>query len=161
MPFNISDLVPLNLKVPTAGNFTIAIDHLEGLFVGGSQPIYLHDLYTNTYTNLNTTAYTFATEAGSFNNRFEIVYDTVLKTTLNISNENGLVVYKNNGSIIVNSGSSILLNIKIFDTRGRLLLEKNDINSNEISLNIGDTNQVVLVKTTLFDGQIVTKKLIN
>ena len=76
-------------------------------------------------------------------------------------NENGLVVYRNNGDIIVNSGNTIMANIKIFDMRGRLLLDKNNVNATEVRLNIGETRQVVLVKTILVEGEIITKKVIN
>lgn len=161
LPFDVTDVMPLVFKTNVDGNYTFAIDHVDGLFTAGAQPIYLRDTVLNTVTNLNTGNYTFATTAGTVDNRFEIIYQNVLATPTNTLNENALVVYKNSGDIVVNSGNVIMSNVKIFDMRGRLLLDKNNINGTEVRLNIGATNQVVLVKTTLAEGQVITKKVIN
>ena len=161
LPFDVTDVMPLIFKTNIDGNYTFAIDHVDGLFTAGAQPIYLRDNLLNTVTNLNSGNYTFATTAGTINNRFEIVYQNVLATPSNTLDENALVVYKNNGDIVVNSGNVTITNVKIFDMRGRLLLDKNNSNGTELRLNIGDTKQVVLVKTTLAEGQVVTKKVIN
>ena len=153
--------MPLIVKVNEDGNYTFAIDHVNGLFNNGAQPIYVKDNVLNTVTNLTTGNYTFASTAGTFTNRFEIVYDAQLSTPTSAFNESGIVVYKNNGDIVVNSGSAMMKNVKIYDMRGRLLVDKSNVNASEVRLNVGTANQVVLVKTTLSEGQIITKKVVN
>ena len=40
-------------------------------------------------------------------------------------------------------------------------MEKNNINASETQLNLGTTNQVVLLQITTTDGLVVTKKVVN
>jgi len=75
LPFEATDIVPLNFIATTVGSYTISIDHTDGLF-SGNQNIYLKDKLLNTTHDLKTSAYTFNTEAGTFANRFEIVYNS-------------------------------------------------------------------------------------
>ena len=161
MPFNPSDSVPLSIKIATSGNCTIFLDHTLGLFTNSTQPIYLHDLFTNTYSNLRLGSYSFYSRFGIFNNRFEIIYNSTLSTANYSYNNVSLMVYKYNDSIVVNSGSEIISNVKVFNMLGKLLIDINNSNDYEVRLNIGDVNEIVLVKTTLFNGQIITKKVFN
>lgn len=162
LPFTDTDVVPLLYKVTTSGNYTIAIDHVDGLFAGGSQDIFIKDNLNNTYNNLNMGAYTFASDAGTFNNRFELVYrSSALGTHTNTFTSNQVVVYKNNDDIVINTGNVTMAKVKIFDIRGRLLAEKQNINATETKMNAGLTNEVLLVQITSVDGTTVVKKTIN
>lgn len=160
LPFTDTDVVPLFYKVTTAGNYTITIDQVDGLFVGGAQNIFIKDNLTNTYNNLNTSPYTFASDAGSFNNRFELVYRDASLATNTFTN-NQVVVYKNNDDIVINTGNIQMAKVKIFDVRGRLLAEKQNINATETRMKAGLANEVLLIQITSQDGTTVTKKLIN
>lgn len=160
-PFENTDTIQLSYKVTNAGNYTITLDHYNGFFLNNNQEIYLRDLILGTYTNLNSGSYTFASEAGSFSNRFEIVYQTTLAVNNTILNSNKVVVYKNNNDIIINTGNIAIKNIKIFDVSGRLLIEKLSINSTEIKINTESTRQVLLVQITSEDNSIITKKIVN
>ena len=159
LPFDAADVIPLTFKTSIDGNYSIAIDHADGMFTE-SQAVYLKDVSTNTITDLRTNAYNFATLAGTVNNRFELVFQRALKNDTSIANESGIVVYKNNFDIVVNSGNAIIKNVKIYDMRGRLLFEKVNINATEIRMNLLGSSQIILVKTTLDDGQVITKKVI-
>jgi hypothetical protein len=112
-------------------------------------------------TNLNTNNYTFAATAGTDTNRFEIVYQTALSNPTTVFNENSVVVYTNNADFVVNAGSATISNVKVYDLQGRLLLNKSNINSSELRLNIGAANQMVIIKTTLVEGQIFSTKAFN
>jgi hypothetical protein len=155
-----TDVVALAFKTAVAGNFTIALSNVEGLFANNAQDVFLKDNLTNTITNLNNGDYTFASAAGDFLNRFEIVYQT---TALN-TNEfvlNDVVVYANDSNVIVNAGQSIIDTVRVFDLRGRLVTELTNVNATEASLNMASDNQIVLVQVTSVDGAVVTKKLIK
>jgi hypothetical protein len=160
LPFTDTDVVPLFYKVTTAGNYTITINQVDGLFVGGAQNIFIKDNLTNTYNNLNTSPYTFASDAGSFNNRFELVYRDASLATNTFTN-NQVVVYKNNDDIVINTGNIQMAKVKIFDVRGRLLAEKQNIYATETRMKAGLANEVLLIQITSQDGTTVTKKLIN
>lgn len=155
-----TDVVALAFKTAVAGNFTIALSNVEGLFANNAQEVFLKDNLTNTITNLNNGDYTFATAAGDFLNRFEIVYQT---TALNVNEFvlNDVVVYANNSDVVVNAGQSTIDSVRIFDLRGRLVTELTNVNATEATLNMTSNNQIVLVQVTTVDGAVVTKKLIK
>jgi len=91
-----------------------------------------------------------------------VVYEnSFLSTSESAWNENSIVVYKPNDLIVVNSGRVTMKNIQVFDVRGRMIVEKNNVNSTESRIDVGDTNQVLLFKITSDDGKVVTKKYIN
>jgi hypothetical protein len=161
LPFNATDVIPLSCKITTAGQYTIAIDHVDGLFTDGSQAIYLKDNVTNTEHNLQTGAYDFTSDAGTFTNRFEVVYQTQLGIGNPIFTANNVIIYNQNNDFVVNSGNIIMSSIKIFDIRGRLLQEKKDIHANQATIKVGSANQVLLIQITSEDGEVVTKKVIR
>ncbi|WP_339889508.1 T9SS sorting signal type C domain-containing protein [uncultured Flavobacterium sp.] len=155
-----TDVVPLAFKTAVAGNFTISLSNVDGLFANNAQAVFLKDNLTNTITNLNNGDYTFAAAIGDFLNRFEIVYQN---TVLNVKDYvlNDVVVYATNSDVIVNAGQSVIDQVRIFDLRGRLLTEMLNVNASEATLNVSSTNQIVLVQITGQDGAVVTKKLIK
>lgn len=160
LPFDNSDEVHLGYKANLAGDYTINLYSFDGLFQ--DQDIYLKDNELNTVHNLKLGAYTFTTNSGIFDSRFSIIYQQVM---LNINSqfftENNVVLYKPNKQLIVNSGSTIMKSISVYDIRGRLLLQKDAINASQTALNLDTTNQVVIVKITSTDMQTVTKKYVN
>lgn len=160
--FTASDVVALGFKAQTEGNYTIAIDHVDGLFADG-QEVFLKDNVTNTVHNLTNEAYSFTASAGASNARFEIVYQSssTLATENPVLNENTVVIYKQNQDLVVNTGSIEMKNVKVYDIQGRLLVEQKDINATTTKLAVGINNQVLIVKVTSKDNAVVTKKVIN
>lgn len=161
VPFDVTDVVPLKYKATTAGNYTIAIDHVDGLFTAGGQAIYIKDNLTATIHNLTNGAYTFATAAGTFDNRFEIVYQD---TTLGVENPdlaNQVVVYYQNDGFVVNAGKMEMKKIKVFDVSGRLIAERDDIYATETRVKVNAAKQVLLLQITTVDGVVVIKKAVN
>lgn len=159
-PFEVSDVVPLGFRSAIAGNYTIAIDNKDGLFVD-SQEIYLKDNLLNTEHNLTTESYTFTTDSGIFNSRFEIHYQPTLSTQNPTSINNNVIIYKQNESIVIDSNRMNIINVKVFDIRGRLLLEKKNLNEKNINFNLETANQVLIVKVLTNDDLITSKKIIN
>ncbi|WP_264521971.1 MBG domain-containing protein [Flavobacterium sp. N1994] len=158
--FQDSDIVPLSYKVTVAGNYTITIDHTAGLFSGGTQSIYLKDNLTNTINNLSTGPYAFTSDVGTFTNRFEIIYQSTLGTQHAVFTSNNVIIYNQNNALTIDSGSTIMSSVKIFDIRGRLIEEKKGINANHTTMNGGGTDEVLLVQITSEDGAMVTKKVL-
>lgn len=159
-PFQVSDVVPLNYKVTTAGNYTFAIDHVDGLFAAGAQAIYIKDNQDGSYHNLST-PYTFTSAAGTFANRFELVYQTALTVDNNDFTANNINVIKQQNDVLVRTAGTTMKEVTIYDIRGRVLVTKNSINASETKINVGTTNQVLLVQVTTVDGFKATKKVVN
>jgi hypothetical protein len=161
LPFDPSDVVSLNFKTDAAGDYTIALDHFDGLFATG-QAVYLMDNTTGAETDLKTGSYTFTATAGIDNARFSLKYQKTLKVGVPVFNDNSVRVYKNNGLLYVNSGSVAINNIKVFDIQGRLIAEQKNVKATiAIIKNLKATYQVLIVKITGEDNIVVTKKVVN
>ena len=159
--FDASDIVALNFKTAVAGNYTIAIDHSEGVFAAG-QSVFLTDATTGTETDLTTSSYTFTAAAGTANSRFSLSYQKTLGANKPVFNENSVTVFKNKGTLYVTSANVTIANIKVYDVQGRLIAELKNVKSTSASIsNLKAANQVLVVKITLEDHKVVTKKVVN
>lgn len=160
LPFDIYDEVPLGFRTSVAGNYSIELENFDGLFDEG-QTVYLEDKWLNIIHNLNEGNYNFITEAGTFDNRFEVQF---LNETLGLENPdadaNAVIVYKNNETIFVNSPGVMMTEVKLYDMRGRLITMKKDILTAEVSFtNLNMANQLILVQITTVDGIVQTRKV--
>ncbi|MFC4738880.1 T9SS sorting signal type C domain-containing protein [Flavobacterium ponti] len=160
LPFTASDIVPLGLIAQTAGQYTISMNHVDGLF--DTQDIYLRDNLLNITHDIKGSPYTFVSDAGQFDSRFEIVYAAPLATELPNFNENSVVVYTNEAGITINAGQTIIDNVKVYDVRGRLLFSQLNVNANSLVLDkINTTNQVLILQIGSVDNKVISKKIVN
>lgn len=161
LPFDPADTIPLGYKSTIASNYTIALSSYDGLFT--NQNIYLEDKELNIIQDLKTNPYAFATSIGTFDDRFVLRYtNQTLGVENPVFNENSIIIYKGAANdFIINSGINRMASVKVFDIRGRFLLEKTAINASETAIDVGMTNQVLLVQITSIDGVVVTKKIIR
>ena len=159
--FDPSDSVALNFKTDVAGDYTIAIDHFDGLFAT-AQDVFLQDNTTGALTDLKAGAYTFTAAAGVDNARFSMKFQRNLGVNAAPFNQNSVTVYKNKGTLYVNSANIAITNIKVFDVQGRVIAELKNVKSTSASIsNLKAANQVLVVKITLQDNKVVTKKVVN
>ena len=157
--FDASDVVPLHFKTAVAGQYTIAIDHVSGVFAAG-QSFVLVDAVTGTATDLSVSAYTFTAPAGAANGRFSLQFQGagISPSALN----NTVTVYKNKGTVYVNTGDAAIATIQVYDVLGKLVQELKNVKSSVATIdNLKATNQVVLVQVTLQNGSVITKKIVN
>ena len=161
LPFDGTDIVPLAFKTNLAGDYTIAIDHVDGLF-SGNQDVFLKDNNTGTETNLKAGAYTFIAAAGVDNARFSLKYQKTLGVNNAVFNDDSVTIHKNKGTLYVNSGAMAINNIKVFDIQGRLIVEQKNVKSNTATIkDLKATQQVLIVKITSQDNKVVSKKVVN
>lgn len=161
LPFVPSDVVPLNFKTTSAGDYTIAIDHVDGLFATG-QDVFLVDNVTGTATNLRTNAYTFTAVAGLNDSRFILTFQGALNTNGLSFNDNNVKVYKNSGTLYVNSCAVVMKNVKVFDIQGRLIAEQKAVNATSTAFrDLRLSQQVLIIQVTSEDNIVVNKKVVN
>ena len=159
--FDATDVVALNFKTDVAGDYTIAIDHKDGVFATG-QDVYLVDSKTGIETDLKAGPYTFAAATGVDNTRFSLKYQKTLKVDDTVFNENNVTVHAKNGSLFVNSGEMAINSIQVYDVQGRLLSERKGLKTNTAIIeNLKVSNQVLLVKVLGANNKVVTKKVVN
>jgi hypothetical protein len=118
---------------------------------------------SSTLHNFAAGSYSFTSEAGTFDERFEVVYrDAALSVDVPTLTEKQVVIYKNQANdFVINTGDFEMSAVKVFDVRGRLLVEKQGINATQTSVTAGLSNEVLLVQIKTVDGSIVTKKVIR
>lgn len=74
---------------------------------------------------------------------------------------NAIVVYSENQSIKIQSGSGTLSDVKVYNLQGRLVANKSGIGLNETSVSFNKSNQMYIVKVTSTNGAVVAKKIIH
>jgi hypothetical protein len=154
-------MVQLGFKTNVAGNYTIALDHVDGLFAR-EQAIYLKDNFTGNEIDLKVGSYTFNSLAGIDNARFLLKYQRTLNLDSSEFNGNNVCVYINNGTLYVNSGTSIIDTIEVYDIQGRLIAHQKAVKlTTAIINNLNATKQVLIVKVKDENGKVVIIKTVN
>lgn len=155
-----NDAVSLGFVADGAGNFSFEMDHTEGIF-NSSQDIFLNDKMLGKISNISSNPYTFSSQQGTFNNRFELVYRNTLGTNTKTFDANSIVVFNANNSLNITSGITKMSIVQVFDLQGRMIFEQNNINSNAIIIDsINMKSQIGLVKITSISNEVIAKKVI-
>jgi hypothetical protein len=160
LPFENTDLIPLGYKTAVAGEFTIAIDHTDGLL--NNQAVYLEDKTTGIIYDLKAGNYKFTTAIGTFTDRFVLRYTNKTLGTGDFENvKDGLLVSVKDKVIKVTSSKENIKEVSVFDITGKLLYNKKKVGTTELSIsNLQAADQVLLVKVTLENKAEVTRKII-
>ncbi|MBO9582792.1 MAG: T9SS sorting signal type C domain-containing protein [Flavobacterium sp.] len=160
LPFDNTDVVPLGYKTTVQGDFTIGIDHGDGFF--DKQEVYLEDKTTGKTTNLRNENYTFNTLVGTFTDRFVLRYTSKTLGTGDFENlESSVLVSVKNKVINIVSFKETIKEVNVFNIGAQLLYSKAKVNSQELQIsNLHSSDQVLLIKITLENGSIITKKVI-
>lgn len=160
LPFDSNDSVPLGFKASIAGTYFIALDHFDGLF-SGNQNIFIKDNLTQTVQDLKLGSYSFTSESGTYNSRFEIVYVSLLATSIPSFSDNQIVVLKKDDRLIIQSNNLPIASFKVFDIRGRLLAQEKSVAALETSMHAGWPNGVLIVHVKMVGGNSVVKKVLR
>ena len=157
LPFDQNDVVPVGYSITTAGDYTIAIDHMDGVFEN-NQTVYLKDKLLNVVHDIKTNAYSFATAAGTFDNRFEIVFNANTLGTGDLEGNNAVAYVKDNQLHIES-----VVNIKeivIYELSGKKI---NTITNNDLDTSLSTAfnypNGVYIIKVMLDNDVIVPIKV--
>lgn len=161
LPFDPSDLIPMGIKVPQNGNFSIGIGAIDGLFTNTSQDIYLEDLETNIIHDLRQNPYSFTAIAGEYTDRFILRFTNGTLGNDEIINEDANVWAITTNNLSVKSTKNTMKSVRVFDVLGRLLADYQEVNSYEIPLTkIQKNNVALIIQVTLSNGTIINKKVI-
>ncbi|MEN2402063.1 T9SS sorting signal type C domain-containing protein [Flavobacterium sp. MC2016-06] len=160
MPFDNTETLPLGYKTTVAGDFTVAIDHVDGLFT--DQAVYLEDKVTGKITDLRASNYTFTSEIGTFAERLVLRYTNKTLGTGDFDDlESTILVSVKDKVIKLTSSKESIKGVVIYDINGKLLYDNKKIDSTEFQLsNLQSSNQVLLVTVTLDNDFTTTKKII-
>jgi hypothetical protein len=177
-----TDKVPLGYKTTVEGTFTISIDKVDGVL--SSRTVFVEDKVANVIHNLKHSAYSFSTLKGVYDDRFVLRYmDNSVVTTPVVrdpvvlvpnkarrtrlgsdgfhNNGRTIVVSVKNRQIKINSFDETIRTVMVYDLNGRLLYQKEDVNTYEF--NIADkelAKQIVIVITVLSNGTRQSNEII-
>ena len=160
LPFVNNDEVPLGFSSKIAGSFTIEIAQVDGLLT--NQSVFLEDRLTQTVFDLKSGNYTFTTASGVFNDRFVLRYTNKTLGTADFTTlKNQVLVSNANRQIQISSSIEGLDKVAIYDIAGKQLYLKTKLDSKELQIaNLEANHQVLLIKTSLQNGQEIVKKII-
>jgi len=158
-PFVERDIVPLGFKATSQNNYTIGIDHFDTNFNG--QNIYLEDKLLNIIHDLKTAPYSFTSEAGTFDSRFVLRYSQSTLTNEEITAFENTVSIFTNSKLNVKSTIEPIKEITVYDLLGRVLTNVIKVQANEFTVsNLNPTESTLIVKVTLDNNVVITKKVI-
>jgi hypothetical protein len=160
LPFTEKDTVALGYKTTIAGEFKIAIDEVDGLLV--NKKIYLEDKLLSITQDLSVAPYIFTTEIGSFNERFVLRYTNKTLATVDMQVvENEVLISNKNKEIKITAPSNEIEQVFVYDVSGRQIYMKSKVGKEELMINtILSSDQVLIVKVVLQNGQIISRKMI-
>ncbi|HFX17611.1 MAG TPA: hypothetical protein ENK64_00525, partial [Flavobacteriales bacterium] len=159
---NKTEVVPLGFVTNTAGNHKISINRIEGV-ISTNAEIYLHDIYNGSLIDLKEDSYTFQTEVGSFNDRFELIFTPTKPRSNDNAGLSGLRLLSGNNTYTIISDSANIIQINVYGLDGKeLYSSKNKSAVKQLMVNLKDiAHQVLLFKVTLDNGQTVILKGLN
>ncbi|PNQ74929.1 hypothetical protein C1T31_01995 [Hanstruepera neustonica] len=165
LPFNDSDVIPLGYKSHARGNYTIAIAAVDGMFDSTSQPIYLKDHLLGITYDLRIRPYTFISEEGTFNDRFEIVFrSNALSIDEIVTNQNTISIIELDNDDVrfsIDSNNLSIKNVEIIDLTGRTVYNLKGKNNSETYNLSGLSSSTYIAKITLSNNQVIIKKAIK
>ncbi|WP_396602761.1 lamin tail domain-containing protein [Algibacter sp. R77976] len=148
-----------NIEAETLYNFSIA--QLQGDFLTNNT-VYLKDNLLNELHILSDSDYTFTSEVGEFNDRFEIRFSSkVLSTESFETNSNTLKIIELEDNNVQFTASKHIKTVRIFDLMGRQLYQFEGKNTTE-TYNLSNlSSSIYIAKVTFLNGATTTKKAIK
>ncbi|HUH51064.1 MAG TPA: choice-of-anchor Q domain-containing protein [Flavobacterium sp.] len=155
-PFEQEDIVALGYTLAEAGTYTLKLSGFEGLFVNG-QEVYLYDKALQLSHNLKEADYSFTTEAGVHEDRFEITY-TQREGVSPASFDANWVAFNKNGQLRIESTADFN-HIRIYDLVGRMIYDKAIVPASAYEISGLDQNQILILKVGFENQTESTKKI--
>jgi hypothetical protein len=161
----LDEVIPLGFSTsitqPTIYKFSIA--QFEGEFFT-NQTVYVKDNVLNLYHDLSASDYSFVSQTGTFNNRFEIVFqaETLSNGGVDLEPNDLSIIELNNGHVKFTVGHNVTIkSVEIYDMLGRNLYKLNGSNGTE-TYNLSNLSQAAYIaKVTLSNGQTITKRAVK
>lgn len=156
-PFDVNDHVAIGFKAVESGTFTITLSNFDGLFEEENQDIYLKDNFINITHNLKENPYTFTSEEGVFDTRFEVVYQPTLSSP-DFDFENNWIAFKQGNNLQIETLGFELREVTLFDILGRTTYTS-QAEGNQHKVTKPTTNGVVIIKIMTLEGKELVRKV--
>ena len=164
-PFDIAQVIPLGIEATQQTAMTISISQMEGVFNVEDTRVLLRDNLLNVTHDLKASDYSFnINEAGIYNNRFELIFNDSLLSTIDEDEViNDLIVFESNDIIkIKTSNNSEITSLVVHDILGRLLIDtKPNFTFAELDAKGFKTGTILIIQVTLDDHVTLVKKFVK
>ncbi|MBP0905577.1 hypothetical protein ACFSKN_10240 [Mariniflexile gromovii] len=140
--------------------YTLSISKIQGDFLSNN-PIYIKDNLLNKMHDLTQSNYTFTSEVGEFNHRFEIRFSMLTLTTENETLESTslkIVELDNDNVQFTTSNNLSIKAVQIFNILGKELYSFKGKTHTETYKLSNLHHSVFIAKVTLSNGAVITKK---
>ena len=164
-PIAADKVVPLNFKSSGDNTFEIKITDLVG--IAEDQEIFIKDNLTGDYFDLRQdAAYSFSSDQGKFNTRFEIVFQSeqqALGIEESIVKENYMYYQNKTNTLFVKKLNSEVRKLSLVNMRGQISLEMDDVPMAALQngmkfFNMSSGAYIVHLRTS--NNEVLTKKII-
>ena len=156
LPFSTEDVVKLGFEAKSNASYTIELDNTEN--IADDMAIFLYDKEEKQVVDLRKQAYTFTSQIGVYDERFEVIY---MNKTLGVNDipKRETIVFKNNNAIVIESLKEIK-SIEVYDISGRLILSKSTSGKKVSLTNLPKLNEVLVIKIINTDQTITSTKIL-
>lgn len=159
-----NEVINLGFKtaIDAATIYTLSIAQLQGDFLNGNTT-YLKDNLLNVVHDLSASDYTFTSEVGEFNNRFQLGFTMQSLSTdeINISKNNLSIINLDDDRVNFKTTNNSIKKVVIYDLLGRELYNLEGQSSSEIYTLSNLKNTIYIAKVELSNGAVITKKAIK
>ena len=161
----LDEVIPLGFytSIDVATLYKLSIEQFEGEFFTENS-VFVIDNLLNVIHDLSASDYTFTSETGEFNNRFEIVFrDSFLSINEEELSVNNLTIIElQNGDVQFKVPNQYeIKTVEIIDILGRSIYSLKGDSSKE-TYNLSNLSQATYIaKITLTNGQVITKKAVK
>jgi hypothetical protein len=146
--------VGFSSQIDEDATYSISIHQLEGTLITEAD-VFLVDHIAHTVTNLNETAYSFQSIAGTQNNRFTLEFrSSVLGTTAFDTNSISVFPNPTDGLVTIESPQAQITQVTITDVQGRIISMNSNQNRNSLTLDVSSLKAAmyfVTISTTQCD----------
>lgn len=161
----ISNDKEIDLTFTSDGTLTYIIKSIEISNIAATQPIYLRDKLTGSYFNLrNTNGYKFSSAAGTFNQRFSVVFNEGGLSVPKEEISNTVLYYsENQGKLFVKGLKKPVNNIEVYNASGQKILENDAVSLSVLQngmLMHNLSTGLYIVRLQLENNETLEKKII-
>ena len=158
-PLVNTDIVPLGAVFYESGLHKISLSSKEGVF-NAPQAVYLRDNLLGQTINLSTQDYSFSAVKGTYENRFQIVYQPASTLSANENLSTDILIYQNEGNLIIKSTGNKITKVEVFDNSGKISFTRN-VSAKEIEIPLDDFPSGVYLVKIKQNYKIIVKKIIK
>lgn len=162
---SLDEVIPLGFytSIDVATLYTLSVQQFEGVFFTENE-VFVKDNLLQLVHNLSTLEYSFTSEVGEFNNRFELVFkNSFLSIDDNEISANQVSIIEHaNGEIQFTVPSQYEIKaVEIIDLLGRTIYKLKGNSSSE-TYDLSNLSQATYIaKITLANGYVVSKKAVK